>query len=158
MLGALVASMTIGAFCLDWMQPTQSAAPTAPGIGLIARGPVAKTWEGIRIEARPQDAAFRTEESHFLVYRNGNRVQTSSWESRRVLGSAPVVLVTLVTASGPQSLTSAQRMAAWDLVGKLQRDYAIPDNQVRGVDKLGSGTLSRSGAKPTNGVALAHAE
>jgi hypothetical protein len=158
MLGALVASMTIGAFCLDWMQPAQTAAPTAPGIGLIARGPVARTWEGIRIEARAQDATLRLEDSHFLIYRNGNRVQTASWEAQRVLGSAPVVQVTLVAASGSQGLTSAQRAAAGDLVRRLQHDYAIPDGRVRGVDKLESAALSKSVAKPLSGVALAHSE
>lgn len=155
MLGALVASMTIGAFCLDWMQPAQTATPSAPGIGLMA---VARTWEGIRIEAHAQDGSFRPEDTHFLIYRNGNRVQTPSWAAQRVLGSAPVVQVTLVAATGQQGLTSAQRLAARDLVRELQQNYAIPADRVRGGDKLGPATVSQAGTSLAIGAALAIAD
>ena len=160
MLGALVASMTVGALCLDWMQPVRTTAPPAPGIELMARGPSSDQiwWKGIQIEARAQNASPHLENFHFIVYRNGNTVQTDNWSSKRILGGSPVVQVMLLMAPGPQGVTSTQRSAARDLVHRLQRDYAIPSDRISGADKLNRGTLSQSSSEPEQWLASAGQE
>ncbi|HSW45069.1 MAG TPA: hypothetical protein VLM89_05815, partial [Phycisphaerae bacterium] len=100
MLAALVASMTVGALCLDWMLPVRPMAPNMPGIELMAVGPATRAWEGIRIETRVVDDHLRAEEAHFLVYRNGNPVRTVSWETQRVLDAKPIVRVALLAPPG----------------------------------------------------------
>ena len=139
MLGALVASMTIGALCLDRMKPAEVALPKASGIELMARGPTARAWEGIRIRSLAQDLSSCLNESHFVIPRDGHTVQTPSWETQRVLGASPVVEVALLAGPGTRGLTSAQRTSASNLVHQLQRDYAIPSERVAGADKLGQG-------------------
>lgn len=146
MLGALVASMTIGALCLDWMKPAEIAVPKAPGIELMALGPTGRAWEGIRIRSLAQDPAACLQESHFVVYRNGNTVQTPSWEAQRVLGLSPVVEVTLLAGPGTRGLTSIQRTSASNLVRQLQQEYAIPSERIAGADKLAQGTHRESSA------------
>ena len=158
MLAALVGSMTAGALCLDLMQPSGVSSPTAPGIELMAIGPASRVWEGIRLEARQQDKTFRTEDSHFVIDRNGRPVRTASWESQRVLGSSPMVRVTLLGAADGRSVTPKQRLAARTLVQRLQKLCGIPVNRVLGADSLAQDTQPRSSADPLQSYTVANAE
>jgi hypothetical protein len=158
MLAALVGSMTVGALCLDWMQPSRVTSPTAPGIELMALGPAPRVWEGIRLEARPQDKTFRPEDSHFVIYRNGSPARTASWESQRVLGSSPVVRVTLLGAADGRAVTPAQRSTARTLVLRLQKLCGIPAHRVLGAETLAQGMQPRSSADPVQLYAVANAE
>ena len=158
MLAALVGSMTVGALCLDLMQPSGVSSPTAPGIELMAIGPASRVWEGIRLEARPLDKTFRPEDSHFVIYRNGSPARTASWELQRVLGSSPMVRVTLLGAPDGRAVTPAQRSTARTLVQRLQKLCSIPAHRVLGADTLAQGTQPRSSADPTQSFAVANAE
>ena len=158
MLAALVGSMTVGALFLDWMQPSGKTSPSAPGIELMAIGPASRIWEGIRVEARPLDKSFRPENSHFVIYRNGRPARMTSWESQRVLGSSPVVRVTLLGAADGRAITPAQRSTARTLVQRLQKLCGIPAHRVLGADSLAQDTLPRSSADPGLSYAVANAE
>ena len=158
MLAALVGSMTVGALCLDWMQPSRVTSPTAPGIELMALGPASRVWEGIRVEVRAPDKSFRPEDSHFVIYRNGSPARTASWEAQRVLGSSPVVRVTLLGVADGRTITPAQRSTARSLVLRLQKLCGIPANRVLGSETLAQGTQPHSSAAPVRPYAVANAE
>lgn len=156
-LAALVASMTVGALCLDWMLPARTVVPAGPGIELMALGPTSRLWEGIRIEARTPDAGLRPEQVHFLVYRNGSPARTSSWEDQRVLDARPLVRIAVLSSDGNQ-ITPAQRAATRDLVKRLQKEFGIPADSVTGSDTIALNGRSDSLHAPAHAYPMAHVE
>jgi len=156
-LAALVASMTVGALCLDWMLPARTVVPAGPGIELMALGPTSRTWEGIRIESRNPETGLRPEQAHFLVYRNGSPARTSSWEAQRVLDDRPVVRITVLSADGDKQITAAQRSAALNLVKRLQKEFGIPANRVIGIETIARSSQSDSLEGPAHSYSIAQA-
>ncbi|MBP7936071.1 MAG: hypothetical protein KA354_15620 [Phycisphaerae bacterium] len=126
-LACLVASMTIGALCLQMMKPHNPAPPTAMD-RLMA---VDKAWESIQVDAEPLDKTINPEQSHFLVYGNGDWEQTASWDARRPVGPRPVVRISLLAPAGSRKITHAQDATTRKLVHQLQKACRIADERIK---------------------------
>jgi len=125
-LACLVASMTVGAFCLQIMKPPSPTPPSAMD-RLMA---VDKGWESIQIDAEPLDKKVNPEQSHFLIYRNGDWEQTTSWRVQPPAGPRPVVKIGLLAPAGSRKITHAQDATARRLVHELQKAYRIADDRI----------------------------
>lgn len=88
---------------------------------------VDKGWESIKVDAGPVDQNVNPEQSHFLVYRNGDWEQTASWQAHRPVGPRPVVKISLLAPPGSRKITHAQDATARKLVRELQKVYRIGD-------------------------------
>ena len=94
-LACLVASMTVGAFCLQLMKPPNPAPPSSMD-RLMAVG---KGWDSIQVDAEPLDKDVNPELCHFLVYTNGDWERTATWQAQRPVGPHPVVKISLLAPS-----------------------------------------------------------
>lgn len=127
-LGCLVASMTVGAAVLDWVQPSHSASET-PAIELIARGS-SQQWNAVRIAARPPTGPEAVRDTHFIIDRDGKWDATEAWVKGRHFGRESVVRISLLTSGRSNQVSSNQSLAVQRLVGELQRLYTIDARQI----------------------------
>jgi hypothetical protein len=126
-LACLVASMTVGALCLQMMKPSNPT-PSSSMDRLMA---VDKGWESIQVDAEPVDRDINPEQSHFLVYRNGDWERTASWQAQRPVGPHSVVKICLLAPAGSRKITHAQDATARKLVHELQKACRITDERTK---------------------------
>lgn len=128
-LGCLVASMTLGAVLLDWVQPSHRS-DGRPAIELIARGGAIQPWASVRVAPRAAVQATQVKDTHFVIDREGNCSATDHWLNQRRLGQEPVVRIGLLLNGHSNEVTSTQWLATQELVGALQRACAIVPRQI----------------------------
>jgi hypothetical protein len=132
MLGCLVASMTMGAALLDWVQPNHMDADT-PRRQLIAQirssinssaegSTLADKWQTIR--AVPVTAADQSR-VHFVVDRDGNWSPTAHWKNQLPVSEAGVIRIGLRTMADSGEITNVQWGATCQLRNNLQEMYKI---------------------------------
>lgn len=126
-LACLVASMTVGAFCLQLMKPANPSPPSSMD-RLMAVG---KGWESIQVDASPLDKDVNPEQFHFLVYTNGDWERTVAWQAQRPVGPRPVVKISLLAPAGSRKITHAQDATARKLVRELQKACRIADERIK---------------------------
>ncbi len=128
-LACLVASMSIGAACLDWLRP-DDVSGASRGIELIARGAAtAREWEAVRVMTHDGDVNDLDLRTHFVIDDQGYYQPTRGWERQRVLDATPTVRVVL-TVPASQHVTPAQRSAAESLINQLQSTLHISPSHV----------------------------
>jgi len=144
-LGCLVASMTLGAGILEWLQPNRSS-PHLSGTELIGqvarpRDPAlpaeagSSRWHSIYIDAHPADAAAGASRPHFVVAPDG-RFDATNWRDQVRFDPDGVVRIGLVQNPNSSQMTAAQWSAAWKLIKALQMEWSIPRERVAWHDSL----------------------
>lgn len=133
MLGCLVASMTIGAAVLDWVQPNRVEADT-PRRQLIAQiqnsihpsaaegSTIAVHWRGIRAVPITANDPSR---AHFVVDRNGKWDATEMWQDQKPVGEVGMIRIGLHAAPGSGEITTAQWTSTTKLRDNLREMYGI---------------------------------
>ena len=140
-LGCLVASMTLGAMLLDWVQPDSIASATAP-VGLMAPAADGHAWKSIHV--MPQRGQGSSSASaHWVVDRDGRAVQTDHWKNKRQLLPGGEVRVCLIAPAQSNDITPRQWAAALELVAGLQQECQIARNQVVVDDTLALPKVAR---------------
>jgi hypothetical protein len=125
-LGCLVASMTLGAALLDWVQPKRL--PTGPSGRTELMSTAPAIWKAIQLE--PQAPGSDKEVSHFVISRDGRAFPTTRWQNQETAGSEGIVRISLVAASNSNQVTSEQLGKAWELIRALQQECSIASEQV----------------------------
>lgn len=132
-LACLVASMTVGAALLDWVQPkpARSLAMAAHTelMSLVQQGTSAPgVWRGIQLD--PQSPDKTTAGSHFVINTEGQASPTPLWRQQRPLGSRGIVRIGLVASDNSNQVTPAQWTKATELVQAIQNECLIPAEQI----------------------------
>lgn len=131
-LGCLVASMTIGAALLDWVQPkpahsTASIAGTEL-VGLVRQGALAPgTWRSIQLDPQPNERT--SSRSHFVIGLDGQAVPTALWKQQRAAGDEGTVMIAVASDNSNQ-VTPEQWTKADQLVRTLQNECRISREQI----------------------------
>jgi hypothetical protein len=128
-LGCLVASMTLGAFLLDWFQPK----PSRPGaevshttlISLLQPGIAAPgTWRSIQLDSQSPGES----RSHFVINREGQISKTDLWQ--RPEGAEGVIRIGLISSDNSNEATPSQWSTANELIQAIQHTCGIPREQI----------------------------
>ncbi len=129
-LGCLVASMTIGAALLDWVQPKRLPAATVQTelMSIIHQGAGSGNWSSIQLD--PQQPVGKTPPSHFVISRDGRAFSTPLWQNHESVGNAGVVRIGLLASDNSNEVTRAQWTRARELVQLLQRECSISGEQI----------------------------
>lgn len=149
-LGCLVASMTLGAALLDWVQPKRVPAAPAAGtelMSIVGQGTEPVPWKGIQLD--PQTPGDR---SHFVIDREGRCAPTTLWRDQEPAGSPGMVRIGLLAADNSNQVTAEQVGMAKRLVRALQHECSIASEQVHydmlAVPDLPEPAPSRPGSRP----------
>jgi len=144
-LGCLVASMTVGAALLDWIQPERMPIASARtelmsevrdvlGQGGGEGGP-ARQWEAVHVSPlRPDDRD--QDRWHFVIGRDGQLSLISPGRMREGADSHGEVRVGLLGSTQSNEITPGQWARALQLVQTLQQEYQIPGERVVWDDTL----------------------
>ncbi len=127
-LGCLVASMTMGAALLDWVQPKRVPTVAAAGtelMSIVPRGTSPVSWRGIQLDPQGPGA----DKSHFLIDRHGQWSPTSLWREQAQVGNEGMVRIGLLATNSNQ-VTTEQIGMANRLIRALQRECEIANEQV----------------------------
>jgi len=129
-LGCLVASMTLGAALLDWVQPKRSPAdtPRTELVSIVQHGTPVANWRAIQLD--PQPAGSEGVRSHFVISREGRAFSTRRWLNQESVGLEGIVRIGLLAADNSNEVTPAQVRKANDLILALQHECGIPGDQV----------------------------
>lgn len=135
-LGCLVASMTMGAALLDWVQPKPArllAATSGTELAGLVRQGTPGTWRSIQLAAQPANRSAAR--SHFLIRLNGQAEGTALWQKQLAAGDEGVVRIALASDNSNQ-VTSEQWSKANELVKEIQDTCLIPTGQIHVDDML----------------------
>jgi hypothetical protein len=140
-LGCLVASMTLGAALLDWVQPKRLPAATTRTelMSIVNRDTPRGTWRSIQLDS--QTPGTRGVASHFIISRDGLAYPTSRWQTQQSAGAEGTVRIHLLSAGNSNQVTPEQWKKANELVRALQRECSIAQEQVH-CDELVVPTVS----------------
>jgi len=129
-LGCLVASMTLGAALLDWVQPKRLPAATTRTelMSKVSQGTSPAAWRGIQLDT--QAPGGRTAPAHFSISREGTAYRTAHWEAQQDLGGEGIVRIHLLSADNSNQVTAEQWSEARALVRALQQEWSIANEQV----------------------------
>lgn len=152
-LGCLVASMTLGAALLDWVQPKRLPVEAArTELMSFVPGTAPGNWRSIQLD--PQSPADRTSPSHFIISRDGRAYPTSRWQNQQPAGREGVVRIHLVSDENSNKVTPNQLRKAGELVRALQHECAIADGLVHydmlAVESVPEPQPSRSPHRPAS--------
>lgn len=132
-LGCLVASMTVVAILLNWVQPRPSRPAAPAAMDLIAHS-IKQQWQFVRVDPAPQDGRIDPRETHFFVDREGSLSWTETWRTQSHLGQKGVVRIALQLSANTNQIPAAQwETTAWllgilrDRCGISQRSIALHD-------------------------------
>lgn len=125
-LGCLVASMTLGAALLDWVQPKHlPAATTRTELMSLARTAPA-VWRGIQFD--PQSVGSKAQ-SHFVISPDGRAFPTTRWQNQEPVGTAGIVRIS-VLADNSNQITPEQASKMGELIRALQHECSISSEQI----------------------------
>lgn len=132
-LGCLVASMTVGAALLDWVQPRPARAPAMSTgtelMSLVQQGSGGPgTWRSIHLDPQPPERSAT--QSHFVINKQGQAYPTSLWRQQQSLGNTGTVRIGLMAADNSNQVTQAQWTKAAELVRAIQNECRIPNEQI----------------------------
>lgn len=128
-LGCLVASMTLGAALLDWVQPKRAPVAVTSGtelMGILPRGTAPVLWRGIQLD--PQESG--SVKSHFLIDQQGRWSPTALWREQTQIGDEGVVRIGLLAVENSNQVTAEQVGMAYRLIRALQRECDIPGERI----------------------------
>ncbi len=152
-LGCLVASMTLGAALLDWVQPRRLPVVTEGRtelMSIVRQGTAPALWKAIQLD--PQAPGSGKNGSHFVISRDGRAFPTSRWENQEPVGSEGIVRISLIAAGNSNQVTSEQLGKARELIRALQHECSIASEQVHydmlAVPAVPEPTPSRPSANP----------
>lgn len=125
-LGCLVASMTLGAALLDWVQPKHLPAATnrTELMSIVRTSPA--VWRGIQLD--PQSAGTKAQ-SHFVISPDGRAYPTTRWQNQEAVGTEGIVRISLLAGNSNQ-ITPEQANKADELVRALQHECSIANEQI----------------------------
>ncbi|MBI4579110.1 MAG: hypothetical protein HY718_05365 [Planctomycetes bacterium] len=129
-LGCLVASMTLGAALLDWVQPKRSNATgnRTELMSIVRQGVVPGNWRSIQLD--PEPPGRPPNRSHFVINPDGRTLPTDLWETQQSIGNEGIVRVGLLASDNSNEVTSRQLSAAQALVCQLQNECAIENQHI----------------------------
>jgi hypothetical protein len=129
-LGCLVASMTVGAALLDWVQPKRLSATAAQTelMSVVPQGTTPAHWRGIQVD--PQSTANDRTPAHFLISPEGKAISTALWENQQPVGTEGVVRIGLLASDNSNQVTAEQWAKAQELMRVLQNACAIDNEQI----------------------------
>jgi hypothetical protein len=139
-LGCLVASMTLGAALLDWVQPKRLPAATARTelMSIVRQGTAPGAWRSIHLDSQPPNRSSGY--SHFVIRADGQAFPTDLWQNRQAIGDTGVVRIALESSDNSNQVTREQIYRADELVQLLQKECSIPTEQVH-LDNLAVPTI-----------------
>ncbi len=129
-LGCLVASMTVGAALLDWVQPKRLPAASAQTelMSVLRQGTNPGNWRSIQLD--PRSSGNDRTPAHFLISPEGKAVSTDLWESQQSVGTEGLVRIGLLASDNSNQVTREQWTKAQELVKLLQNACAISNEQI----------------------------
>lgn len=152
-LGCLVASMTLGAALLDWVQPKRLPAATARTelMSVLRQGTTPGSWRGIRLDS--QVSSTDRAPAHFLISPEGVAKSTELWQNQKSVGAEGIVRIGLLASDNSNQATNEQWSKAGELVQLLQHACSISSEQVHYDDMLAAPSIghpvpTRHGAAP----------
>lgn len=148
-LGCLVASMSIGAILLHWVQPTPGRSVPPPE--LIARS-IKQPWQYVHIDATRADGQANLRNTHFYVDRAGGWSYTETWAAQAQLGQKGVIHVALQAAPDSNQITPAQWNMTQRLLKVLLKECGIPGRHVFLSDALSIPATSDPSVQETEPV------
>ena len=137
-LGCLVASMTLGAALLDWIQPTPAGSSAATArtelTSLVQQGTSAPgTWRSIQLD--PEPPGKTPAHSHFVIGQDGQAFRTLLWQQQPA-GAEGIVRIGLVASDNSNEVTPQQLSKAKELVLAIQHECSISSEQTHYGDTL----------------------
>ncbi|MCL2330402.1 MAG: N-acetylmuramoyl-L-alanine amidase [Phycisphaerae bacterium] len=124
-LVCLVASMTLGAALLDWVQPKPAhmgAYASGTELTSMVNSDAPGIWNSIRLDAQPTNRS--AQRAHFVVHPNGQVVRTSLWQQQQSAGEKGVVSIAIASDHTNQ-MTQAQIDTAKALAETIRDRYRI---------------------------------